>query len=338
MREVVLAIMEELLSFTNKEKEVQIFPHLRIDGDCIGSAAALVAVLSKLNIKAKIYMDEPISSRLQFMNIPDDYYEVYDDNRFDEYFAKQGVAVAVDCSVAGRMGNSGRLFAEAEDTIVVDHHVSSGNASGKRYIVSSVASTSELILDVVRHLEKKTKKDLMDPFVANCLMVGIQSDTGRFSYQNTTADTLRDAADLLEHGANVHMNAYYLFDLTSVERMQLIARAMSGAKLFYDGQLAIAMVTQEMLRDTNASQYAADGLVSGLRDIEGVVVSFVIREAQDGEIRVNIRSKDPFDSAAFAGYFDGGGHYRAAGFTIQNTDVNEVLKMIVDKAGEYFSG
>ncbi len=336
MSESVYAIVELLLSFRGKNKEIQVFPHIRLDGDCIGSAAALVATLRKLGIPSKIYLDEPIPDRLLFLGILPDMCEIYNADKLEEYHANQGVAVAVDCSESGRMGNAGTLFSRAEITAVIDHHVSSGESVGTRYVVPHSASTAELVLHVIHQIEEDTLEILMDPFIANCLMVGIQSDTGRFSYQNTTPDTLRAAADLLENGANVFVNAYNLFDATSVERMKLISKALASTKMFFGGKLALTIVTQDMLRDTNASDGAADGLVSSLRDIEGVVASFVIRESDDGDIRVNIRSREPFDCAAFAELFGGGGHHRAAGFSMRNLSSYEVCKRILDMAGTFF--
>ncbi|MBN1891855.1 MAG: bifunctional oligoribonuclease/PAP phosphatase NrnA [Clostridiales bacterium] len=336
MDERVNAVAELMYEFRGSEKEVFVFPHVRVDGDCVGSAAALVSVLPKLDINASIVMDESIPRRLLFMAVPEELVLLYDADMLEIRAADMGLAIAVDCSEASRMGDSGELFSKATKTAIIDHHVSSKGDFGVRFIVPTSASTAELILEVIRILEKLSGVSLMDPFVANSLMVGIQSDTGRFSFQNTTPETLRAAAELLENGANVFINSYHLFDSTSVERMQLLAKAMAGAKMFYDGKLALAVITMDMLKDTNASEYAADGLVSSLRDIEGVVVSFVVRESEDNEVRVNVRSREPFDSAAFAELFDGGGHHRAAGFSIRGQTANEVCKMIIEKASAYF--
>jgi phosphoesterase RecJ-like protein len=329
-------VADLLLGMRGSRKEVLIFPHLRVDGDCIGSAAALAAALRKLQISSAVVIDEAIPDRLRFMAIPDELLVLYTSDIIKIKTPLLGLSVAVDCSDAGRMGKSGTLYTASAQTAIIDHHVSSKGDSGIRYIVPTSASTAELVLNVIRCIEKKTGLDLMDSNIANWLMVGIQSDTGRFSFQNTTPDTLRAAAELLESGANVFSNAYHLFDLTSVERMKLIAKAMAGAKMFFDGRIALTVITSDMLRDTNTTDYATEGLVSSLRDIEGVVVSFVVRESDEGEVRVNVRSREPFDSAAFAETFGGGGHHRAAGFSMYGVTANEVCKMIIERATAFF--
>jgi len=331
------AIAENLLRMKSSSKEVQIFPHVRVDGDCLGSSAAMVLVLKLLGIRARVYMDEPIPERLEFIGIEPTLFEIFDQNRLDEYYDLQGIAMAVDCSEAARMGRSGSLFAHADSRVVIDHHISSGMSDGLRYIDPKASAAAELVLEIVHVLENLTGKQLLDSEVSNCLMVGLQSDTGRFSYQNTTPKTFRAAAELLENGANVYINAYNLYDVTNVERMRLTSLALSSAKFYFGGRLALTLVTQDMIRECKASEDASDGLAASLRDIKGVIVSFAIRETADGEIRVNIRSHDPFDAAAFAAVFNGGGHHRAAGFSIQDMSILDVSKIVIEKAGEVIS-
>ena len=337
MGESAVSIAEQLLLLIDSEKEVQIFPHIRVDGDCLGSSAAMAMALRKLRIPAKIYMDENVPERLEFIGIDPALYEIFDQEKLEAYAGLQGLVMAVDCSEADRMGRSGSLFSRAHLCLVIDHHISSGLSDGLRYVEPKAAAAAELVLKVIHILEKKTERSLLDAQVSNCLMVGLQSDTGRFSYQNTSARTFRYAAELLENGANVYINAYNLFDVTNVERMRLTALAMSCSKFYYGGKLALTVVTQDMIRECKASEDASDGLASSLRDVKGVIVSFAVRETSDGEIRVNIRSHDPFDSSSFAARFGGGGHHRAAGFSMQRLSASEVSNIIIEKAGEFLS-
>jgi len=96
--ESAAAIAGQLLLMTSSSKEVQIFPHVRVDG---------AMALKLLGIRAKIYMDEPIPERLEFIGIEPTLFEIFDQNRLDEYIEQQGIAMAVDCSEAARMGRSG---------------------------------------------------------------------------------------------------------------------------------------------------------------------------------------------------------------------------------------
>lgn len=337
MNKSLLAIVEHLLALRNCKDEVQIFPHVRVDGDALGSALALALSLQRIQIPAHIYCDEPVPERLLFLNLPKDIVTVFDPEKLSYYAERQEAAMAVDCSEANRMGKSGTLFALAKEPMVIDHHVSSGVSDGLKHVAPHAAATAEIAYEVISELERSTKVTLLDAYTANCLMVGLQADTGRFSYQNTTAKTLRVAAALLEAGANVHTNAYNLFDITDAPRMRLTSTAMINAHFLCKGKLVWTKITKEMIQDSGASDDAADGLVSNLRDVKGVLVSLVIRETASEEVRVNIRSHSPFDSAAFATAFGGGGHQRAAGFSMTGKSIDDVCRIVLEKAGEILS-
>lgn len=317
------------------DKQIQVFPHARVDGDCVGTAVALVRALTTLGMDAKVMLEVEIPPRLAFMDVPDSMVEIVNENNQEALSEKQGIAMAVDCSEGHRMGACENLFEGAAHKIVIDHHVSASVESEYAYVDGKSASCAELMYLFLRQLETLTGKDLIDPFAANCLMVGIQSDSGKFAYENTRAGTFRIAAELMELGANVTDNAYHLFDETCEGKVLLHGRALSDMKLFADGRIAITKITKEMMEQTHAPEGAADGIVNILRDIDTVLAAFVVRENEGGELRVNCRTKVGFDAAAFAQTFGGGGHHRAAGFSGRNIAIDDFMKQIVDRASEY---
>lgn len=315
-----------------KNKEIQIFPHARVDGDAVGSACSLASGLRKAGLSARVMMDAPIPPRLDFMHIPEDLYSVVTPDNESQAKEEQGAAFAVDCAEAHRMGGCEALFAQAETKMVIDHHVSVDSNSELAYIDPKAASASELVYAFLRELETLTGRTILDTVMANWLMVGIQSDSGKFSFENTNPATFRTAADLLELGANVTDNAYHLFDESSEGKVLLQARAMSDMKIFMDGKIAITKITLKMMDETKAPDGAADGIANILRDIDTVLAAFAVRESEDGTIRVNCRSKVGFDAAAFAQTMGGGGHHRASGFTGKNVDIDTFMDEIVTKA------
>ncbi|MBP5493353.1 MAG: DHH family phosphoesterase [Clostridiales bacterium] len=316
-------------------KQIQIFPHARVDGDCVGTAVALAAALGKLDLDASVILECEIPPRLAFMQVPDSMLTVISEDNQEEIIKKQGVAFAVDCSEGSRMGGAQAIFDQAATKVVIDHHVSSNMESEYTYVQARSASCAELMYLFLRELESISGKTLLDRFIADCLMVGIQSDSGKFSYENTKASTFRIAADLMELGANVTDNAYHLFDETSEGKVLLHGQALSGMKLYADGRIAITKITRAMMEQTRAPEGAADGVVNVLRDIDSVLAAFVIRENEDGVLRVNCRTKVGFDAAAFAQTFGGGGHHRAAGFNSKDMSIDEFEKTIVERATAY---
>ena len=317
---------------SDKEKEIQIFPHARVDGDCVGTAVALASSLRKLGYRAQVILDWQIPPRLSFMNVPDDLITVVTDDNEQQIRSRQGLAFAVDCSEGHRMGKAESLYSGAEKKVVLDHHVSASPEAEIAYVDGKSASCAELMYLLLKEWEEKFGLKLIDRFEADCLMVGIQSDSGRFSYENTRPSTFRIAADLMERGANVTDNAYHLFDETCEGKVRLHAMALSNMKLFADGKIAVTKITQKMMDETDAPEGAADGIVNILRDIDTVLASFVIRETENNELRVNLRTKIGFDAAEFAQKMGGGGHHRAAGFSGKNVDIDSFADTIVAEA------
>jgi phosphoesterase RecJ-like protein len=86
-----------------------------------------------------------------------------------------------------------------------------------------------------------------------------------------------------------------------------------------DGRLVWSALTIEMLQQTGATADLDDGLPSYLIDIQGAQIAALFKEHADGFPRVSLRTVHPYDAAAMAAHFGGGGHVRAAGFTFQGT-------------------
>ena len=159
MGEVAVAIVEQFLLLTDASLEVQIFPHVRVDGDSLGSSAAMAMALRTLHINTKIYMDETVPERLEFIGVEPELFEIFDQNKLEDYKKMQGIALAIDCSEAGRMGRSGSLFANADKCLVIDHHISSGPSHGLRYIEPKAAAAAELVMKLMELIDQTVRED-----------------------------------------------------------------------------------------------------------------------------------------------------------------------------------
>ena len=89
-----------------------------------------------------------------------------------------------------------------------------------------------------------------------------------------------------------------------------------------------------MFKEYGAGADGVDDVVSALRDVDSVEVAIVLRELENGEIRGNVRSNDTFNSAAFAGLYGGGGHLRAAGFTVRDRKIDALADEIRERVAK----
>ena len=152
---------------------------------------------------------------------------------------------------------------------------------------------------------------------ADLLYVAVSTDCGCFVYANTKADTLRAAAELLDFGADNHTLNVKLFRKVSRARMKIEGMIYSGMEFHRDGKISVATITQDMLRASGAAEDDLDD-ISGLAGrAENSLLNITVREKENGESRISLRSAPEVDCCEIAAVFGGGGHAMAAGCTIQ---------------------
>ena len=159
------------------------------------------------------------------------------------------------------------------------------------------------------------------------------TDCGCFQYANTTARTLRAAAELLEDGADHRALNLRFFRKISRARMLLEGMIYSGMGYYHDGRVTVAIVTRDMLRESGATEEDLDDLASLAGKAEESVLSITIREREDGSSRVSARSNPEISSSELCAVFGGGGHAMAAGCTIQEPPerARDMLLAVVDE-------
>jgi phosphoesterase RecJ-like protein len=77
-------------------------------------------------------------------------------------------------------------------------------------------------------------------------------------------------------------------------------------------------------------------LINAIRQIEGVLVSLVIKEKEEGTFKVSVRSEAGFDASLFCSFFGGGGHIAAAGCTLEGEEA-DVVRRLVEEAERSFA-
>jgi phosphoesterase RecJ-like protein len=98
----------------------------------------------------------------------------------------------------------------------------------------------------------------------------------------------------------------------------LESRIINAARVFADGKAVLSVVTKKMLAESGALAEDADGVVEKLRDLKGVEVAVIIKE-NNGEFKVSIRTKQWVNAAAISEKRGGGGHMRAAGYSVKKS-------------------
>ena len=331
------------------ESAIGIFPHVGVDGDCLGSALALKSVLAGLGYNPKILTDEPVPKSFFFLPGIKDII-VYssksktcktesETSKTDDPNSgipdKLDFGILVDCSQAARTGKYAGVYSDSKNKIVIDHHFTSVCEVQYCYIDSSASATGQLIYNIIKKLEALSGKELFSSDIAIFLMTSIIADTGGFRYSNTNMEAFGIAYDLFSRfPIDLEEINYQLLERQSLTHICLRGKAYEAARYFADNRIVICPVTQAMLEECKSSEDDVEGICSELKNIDGVAVAFVLRQRSNGDMRINIRSSEMFDSANFARLFNGGGHKRAAGFTLSGMTMDEGIEAIISKSSE----
>jgi len=295
--------------------------HQRPDGDALGSALALSHVLKQLSKDVVVIAEDGVPETLEFIPESDIVVKSADRNDFD-------LGILIDCEVPKRAGKAGDTVKSAKTTGCIDHHIPDNGFGDIRVIDTHASSTAELMVELF------TANDIaIDETVATQLMAGIVNDTGAFRFANTTPNTLRCAALLMESGAKPSEIARAIYETRPLRAMKLLGRALSTVKMDDTGCVAWAIITKCDLDELGATDNDTDGIVNYVGHVKGPKTALLFREAEPNSIRVSLRSKDGVDVNQIARVFGGGGHPAAAGCTLetsieeaQTAVVNEVLK------------
>lgn len=286
--------------------------HIRPDGDCVGSSMGLYLYLKEQfpEVETDIYL-EPIADCYKIIsNIEEIKHQV-------EHVKTYDLFICLDCGDVARLGFSAPLFEHAKQTMCIDHHVSNEAFADINYIEPDASSTSELVYRLMEK-EKISKQS------AEALYMGIAHDTGIFQYSCTAPETMEAAAELLRKG----INGSEIIDKTYYEKTyvqnQILGKALLESMLVLDKQVIVSCVNLKSLNFFEAKPSDLEGIVSQLRLTKGAEVAMFLYEQEPRIYKVSLRSKDRVDVSVIAKYFGGGGHAKAAGFTMKGT-VHDVI-------------
>lgn len=281
--------------------------HRNPDGDALGSALALAAGLRKLGKTAKVYDADPVPGTLRFLPGSSKVSRILGNKEtYDATFV-------VDCSNLSRVGEAFLFHPGKGPTVILDHHARGAHNGDLRVVDPNAASSGVVVHRLLRRLGLE-----IDRAIATSLYVTLVTDTGNFRYANTDAGVLTLASGLVRAGADPDAVSRALNDTASRGRLDLLKRALGTLELFDGGRIGCVTVTRAMLRRSGARIEMADDFVDYPRSLASVEIAVLFRESGEGW-RVSLRSKTYADVGSAAVYLGGGGHRRAAGFTLPGT-------------------
>ncbi len=302
--------LEKVADFLTQHDNYDILTHAYPDGDTLGSGYALCLALQQIGKNARVITT----------NLPGDFEFLLDGVKKQSFDAQ--TVVSVDIASEQLLGCNKERYSGRID-LCVDHHEINRVEAAVKHVESDAAANCEILYRLFRLMKLDITKQ-----IANCLYTGISTDTGCFRYTNTTAETLRIAADLLELGADTEYINKVMFETKTKKKIALEREIYDTIEYCCGDKCAIIFVTREMKKKLNVSDDELEGLASIPRQIEGVLVGITMRERDEGGFKVSVRSDSHVNAAEFCARFGGGGHAAAAGCTVKGSLDEAKAKLI----------
>ncbi|MBT3261113.1 bifunctional oligoribonuclease/PAP phosphatase NrnA [bacterium] len=282
----------------NKNTKFLITTHEDPDFDGVGSALALAIQLNFLGFETKVWLVDALIENFDFLPTRSHIYREIPEN-FD-----YDVLMVVDASDITRVKKHA-LLAKNKLIINIDHHGDNSNFGKINIVQKDTSSTGEIIYELFRQMEWKITKD-----IAINLYTAICFDTGQFKYSNVTALTFLAAADLVTKGAAPDYISQKIFENNSLELFDILKKALDNLKI--NSKLKYVYSTLPECSAQNSHE-----VLNFIRSLKEAEIILLFKLNEEGEIKINLRSKNDFDVAKFAALFGGGGHRKAAGIKIK---------------------
>ena len=296
-------IPDQTAEFLRAHDNYLILTHVRPDGDTIGCAAGLCLALRQLGKTAWVLPNTEATSLfapyLEGLLAGDDF--------------RPDTVVSVDIAARELFPENALPYLERVN-LAIDHHPSQEFFAKETCLDTGRAACGELVYDIVSQLGPVT------PEIAVPLYVAVSTDCGCFAYGNTTADTHRTAAALIEAGIPLSQLNKRHFRTKTWKRLQIESRIVDSMELHDGGQTALAAISLAMMDQVGASERDLEDIANFVGQIEGVKNAVTIRELAPGRCKISLRT-DPelLNANQVCALLGGGGHAAAAGATVEGT-------------------
>ncbi|MDR0905962.1 MAG: DHH family phosphoesterase [Oscillospiraceae bacterium] len=285
-----------------------ILTHRRPDGDTLGSAASLCRALKSVGKTAFLLANPETTPR----------YAPFTDGLDAPPDFSPACVVSVDTASEDLFPDNAQIYVNAVN-LSIDHHPSNTGFADFSLLDAGRAACGELVLDLISEFAE------VDTNIATALYVAVSTDTGCFSFDNTTADTFAVASKLASFGAPISELNRTLFRAKSRGRIAVEGLLFTNIEFHFNDHAAIVIISNAMSEQTGADEDDMDNIAALPVSIEGVEVGITIRELKNSpECKVSVRSVEGISANGICAYFGGGGHARAAGFT--SSEPADVIK------------
>lgn len=292
-----------------RAKRVLLVSHPTPDGDTLAAASAMHTFCMKRKIEVNFYCKDVLPGQYAFMS--------------------GTAALASDPTVFHRVSHdvlavfdAGDLHFAGIDALIpqmpmrpfiinFDHHNTNERFGDINVLDVKASSTAEVVHDFFRVNGESISRE-----TAASLLTGILFDTGNFSNGGTTQSSFGSAGELLRRGAKIHDISNRLTRNKPLPALRLWGQALSRLKYNPEQDFAATAVFLSDLAVEDTDPEHTEGISNFLNTFLDVKIILVLKELPGGLVKGSLRTTTDTDMSQIAKLFGGGGHKKAAGFTV----------------------
>jgi phosphoesterase RecJ-like protein len=283
--------------------DILVVSHVRPDGDAIGALLGLGLALDSAGKRVRMFLADGVPSSFRHL--------VGADRIASKLEPGHDTFVTVDCADFKRVGKVAAALPPPD--VNIDHHKTNELFGGLNLVEGEEVATSAILTKYL----PRWGYPITQP-IAAALLTGIITDTLGFRTSNVKAEALRQAATLMEAGA----------DMTELYMRGLVHRSFAAARYWGSGLSRLErkdgmVITALTLEDRKTAAYSGNDdadLINVVSAIDGFKVAVLFVEQHQSRVKVSWRALEPgVDVAAIAVKFGGGGHAAAAGADVDGT-------------------
>ncbi|WP_405737341.1 bifunctional oligoribonuclease/PAP phosphatase NrnA, partial [Bifidobacterium sp.] len=266
--------------------------------------------------KANVAVDGKLPSKFTYL------VKNYEEQDFEPAYI-----VSVDVADVKLLGSNREAY-EGRIDLCIDHHMTNKIEAPLKCVDGNAAANCEILYKLFRLMQVDITRG-----VANNLYTGISTDTGCFRYTNTTAETLRIAADIIDIGCDTAYINKVMFETKTRKKLALEREVYNTMEYCCNDRCAIIAVTLATQKKVGVGDGELEGLASIPRQVEGVKIGITLREKAENDFKISVRSDGDVNAAEFCARFGGGGHAAAAGCSVKGSleEVKAQLKAAVSE-------
>ena len=308
--------IENLKKHLDARPKILGIAHANPDGDTIGATIGMCESLVKVGQNVQMACADPIPEKYFFLNGAQNFLTDFDPADFDS-------VIFFDCG-----DKKMAKFQEQKPEILtqkfkinIDHHPTNDHFGDLNFVQTTACSSTQIVFQMLQNLDIPVSAP-----VATALLTGIYTDTGAFRHQNTTPETFQTASALIQLGAETQPIARNLFQKYEIKTLKLWSKVLQNLHLTPEKAAIVGISREDYLR-LGATREDLEGVVDYINSMPEADYCVLLSEDEKGNVKASLRTrKNDIDVKALAEKFGGGGHVKAAGFTVHGSHLQQEVK------------